>query len=191
MPQPATKLTQISEDILAIINKDSLTCRLSEFEIQKVFNYTEKLKPLDIAVYHSYLGVAYSLIGKKHEALGYHKKAVEQRPEDIIIVSNYGTSLMRLGMYSEAEEQMMFVYSLNKGDQLSLSNAIISAYYADNLDNLQPLLEAYKKITLSPHEVEEWLEEDAYDMETLPELLEESRKGEQIPWEQVKKELGL
>ena len=191
MPQPAGKLVQISDEILSIVHKDVLPYRLSEFEVQKIFSLIRELKPINEEFYYSFLGVVYSLTGKEDESIANHQKALERQPDDLIIRSNFGSSLLRLGKCKEAKEQFMIAYNFNKSDPMSLHNAIVATYYSDDLESLKPLLEAYKKLKSSPHEAEEWLAEDAHDSAMLPEYYEESRQGPTISLVEFKKELGL
>jgi tetratricopeptide (TPR) repeat protein len=191
MPQPATRLVQISQEILTIVNKNTLTYRLSEFEIQRIFRYAAEMKPIDTAAHHSLLGIAYCFAKNEQESISNHEKAIGYRPDDIVIVSNYGTSLLLLKRFSEAKDQLMLAYNLNKCDPMSLSNAILAAYHADDLKILPELLEAYNKLTSSPHEAEIWLQEDAHDSAHLEEYKKESMGGPTISLDELKKELGL
>lgn len=191
MPQPATKLVEITDEILRLASKDTLTSQLSEFEVQKISRLVTDLKQIDMAFYFSFLGVFYALTGKGEESIVNHRKAIERQPMNMVIRSNYGASLLRLKQYAEAKEQFMAVYDFNKSDPSSLSNAIIAAYYADDMEILPNLLDAFKKLTLQPHEAETWMEEDAHDNSMLEEYEKESREGPFVSLDDLKKELGL
>ncbi|MDR2819697.1 MAG: hypothetical protein LBB60_04110 [Desulfovibrio sp.] len=73
----------------------------------------------------------------------------------------------------------------------TISDSLLAAYYADDQPMLKEWLPKYEELTGEKHEVAHWLEEDAEDEADLAVNGEEYRRGLSIPWEDLKKELGL
>ena len=191
MPTPAPATVAIVNEIADLLSKEGLFYRLSEFEIARINNLISSLDKINKIYAHSYRGAIMSFVGDEQKSLAEHNIAVSMAPTDILVLSNFGGSLMKFRRYAEAQEQLMKAYELQKDDASSLTSLILADYYADDLTSLRKHLADFKRLTGEHHEAEDWLEEDAHDREMLSEYRKESENGPTISLEDIEKELGL
>jgi tetratricopeptide (TPR) repeat protein len=164
---------------------------LSPFEIGRLDSAIRRLGDVDIVASQCFRGVYHALRGDAPNALKWLDMALKTSPDESDIYLNYAVALSHLGRKKEAVS--MSLAGISKGDYTpeAISNLLLHAYYADDISVLNEWLPKYKKLTGSPHEVAAWLEEDAEDEATTPELMEESRKGGEISLDRLCVELGL
>ena len=191
MPVPQSVAQTLSDEIVDILLKRDMVRQLSECEVHRAQTLINELAKVHPAFAHSLRGGLLGMQRKFDEALREHHRAIAAEPKNIVIRTNFGSTLMEVGRYDDAVTQYKAAYDMDEHNISALGDLIEACYYADKDEEFRVLLERYRSLAGNTHPAETWLAEDEEDIASLPELEEESRTGTSVSLEELKKELGL
>ncbi|MDL2216556.1 hypothetical protein LJB81_02340 [Desulfovibrio sp. OttesenSCG-928-M14] len=187
-PEPALKISEI----IALVNKlVKIEPAPSEFELAKLDSQLRSIIDHDPVGYHSFRGVFFTLSGDYESALRHHDIALQFVPVVPDAYHIYAVSLSKMGRHRDAMHMEEKAIETGGPDIHALSGLIHNAYFANEMQVLDEWLPKFEALTGAPHEVSDWLAEDAEDIADLPAILAEAEKEGCISLYELKKELGL
>lgn len=189
-PQPQSLADEI-KNFLEELLKAKEVKEVTEVQLARVKFMIDQLAKADLPQSQSLRAVYYYLSGDSESARQWHELSIKTSPSNSFMYANYASVLHQMGKYDEAIEQYEKALSINRSNYDIISSIIVTAYCASRSDILDKWLPAYKALTGREHYVAEYLLEDAEDEAELDAIIAEGAEKGTIPWESVKKELGL
>lgn len=115
----------------------------------------------------------------------YHRRSIKMS-NDIVLRSNYATSLYVAGLFDAAHDAALAVYSDHKDDPEVLDLLVKTAWAMDRFDLFDEYAALFERLSGHQHQLAK--EEDEGDIRAAEEAMADGLPG--TPWEEVKKELG-
>ncbi len=118
----------------------------------------------------------------------YHRRAIRME-KDIVLRTNYATSLYVTGLLDEAYDAALAIHSDHKDDVEVLDLLVKVAWAMEQYGLFDEYADLFEKLTGRQHDIAR--AEDESDVRLAEEALASPGPQDSIPWEKVKEELGL
>lgn len=187
-PVPAPK----TDELVALVNKLNKEGKYpSELELVRLRRLIDQVESVDEQAGFSFRGLYHAFKGEEENARKWSALALRNAPAVSDVYNNYACALARLEDWDGAVR--MVLDGIKKcGKDMNLAKTLIAvAYHSGDHELIRSWLPEYERLAGKPHEVANWIQEDAEDEADLPEIIKEAERDGYIPWEQVKEELGL